>query len=203
MDNLSIINPYYAKKETISQLKKAFQQHKNIPEIQLQQFFTDIVYAQLQHEIHLLLWQSLEKPLYSHYASAEVSQVIKTIISNQNLLNLLIKIIDKKISIQDIKAYQLSWKNYSLLHDKLQENTGFDLIIDFTEAWSEQAGGNIIYTNGINQSVTITPAKNAITLIERKKSVQKFFQYCNHYSKGRERKFIVITFHELQLTKDY
>jgi len=74
-----------------------------------------------------------------------------------------------------------------ILNDKYLDKSGIDIIIDITKNWDEKWGGLFTYTDGLGNYVQVPPAENSLTIVKRKKGMNGFINYINHYAKKKER----------------
>lgn len=184
-----MINPEYLQKENWQKLQEAFRA-ADFPSITLFDFFNEDFYIQLKEEMIKLDYHHEHKLLFHSYAVAEVPDEILNIFNSPEFLKIMSVIINKKIKIITPKAYLFSWKDYTILHDQALEELGTDLIFDFTDDWSDKAGGTIIYKDEEGNFVKLPVVGNMLAIVERKEGVQKFLQYVNHYGTERKRYLI-------------
>ncbi|HLC98017.1 MAG TPA: hypothetical protein VJC21_04515 [Candidatus Nanoarchaeia archaeon] len=171
----------------VKQIKTELQKRSAVPSIQLFDFFEEKEYWRLRKAMQHLPFRHEKKLLYFSYSAAAVPQHLLP----SGLLAFLEQVLGKKP--QHWMAYRFSWKDYCLLHDKSIEKPGTDLILDCTEEWPKNAGGKLIYTDAEGNGYPLAIQGNSLAIIVRKKGIQKFFQYVNHYSRGRERLLLLGT----------
>lgn len=169
------------------QIKKELRKKSSVPSIQLFDLLEEKEYRRFQQAVHHLPFRSEKKLLQYSYRTAAVPPRLFP----PEFLAFLQQVLGKKP--RQWTAYKLSWKEYRLLHDKSVEKPGTDVLLDLTEHWPEKAGGAVIYSDTQGDAYPLAVQKNVLSIVVRKKGVQKFFQYVNHYGKGKERLFVVGT----------
>ncbi len=180
------INPIYVKEETITKLKQLFQTDKDIPHLQLHQFFTPNSFQLLQKQFLNQKYSSHKKPLLFSYSIGKSPHLID--------LSVLSSIIKQKISQIPFKSYQFQHKEYILRNDKTKKSVGIDLIIDLTPHWSDSYGGVLSYTQG-KHTIILPSHPNSLTLIKKNQHTQKYLTYINHYAKKHKRTLLVASIH--------
>jgi hypothetical protein len=184
MTNNSSINAFYLQEKTKKQIS---QQLKKEKVVQLEKFFTKEMYAQLRKLARTSKYIQAIKPLGSTY---HVAKTKNTLFLLRDLSAFLQQIVKKKIRTIDVDLLYLTWKDYSILHDDMLNKAEF--IIDLTEGWDQDAGGNVMYTDGYGNFITLVPGGNTLT-IANSSSLKRFFQYVNHYGKNKKRYLLVCT----------
>ncbi len=186
-----MVNPIYKKIETVQQLKHLFQQNTLLPSIQLHNFFTEQEYNKIKSLTASSQFQHQKNPLLCSYSAASIKKELSSFI--QAIPQIVSSIVKKNISLQNFKLLQFQHKDYTLLHDKNIEPSGYDIILDLTEHWQPDYGGNLIYTNGQGQVFTITSKPNTLSIIKRTKHFQKYIEYINHYAEKNKRYILIGT----------
>lgn len=179
---LQTVNPLYLDK--IEEIKKSFQSNKDFPSIQLPDFLTN--FEELKSKITKINFKKDTNLLHHRLSKAEIE------LDLPELAEFLSKILNKKIKTLNFTAFMLEWKDFMILNDDCVEKPGIDIMLDFTENWDSESGGQIIYTNGKGENYTIPVLKNSLTMVERKKGLQKFFKYVNNLANNR-RYFLVLS----------
>jgi hypothetical protein len=180
------LNPIYLKEETKQKVRKSFL-HGEFPAVILQNFLSKEFYTQLAKKVSVLEFKKEHVVIHHSYA------VSKTQLSSKELVDFVSFLTKKKIDGLNFKAYLLTWKDYLILNDKYLEKPGIDIVIDLTEEWNPEWGGILTYTTGRGTVYPIPPAANSIAIVERKKDLQKFIQYVNHYAQGKKRLLLIAT----------
>ena len=176
------INPSYLSKDNLKKIKESFI-NSEFPAVILKDFFNTKSFEELNKKVNSLNFKK-EVNLLSHsYSSSDID------INSKEFLDFLSKIFSNKNKFT-FKAYKFTWKDYTILNDEFIEKPGMDIIINISD-WNPRGGGIINYTDGKGDAYPITAEKNSIAIINRKKGIQKFVQYVNHYGKDRERIFII------------
>ncbi|MBI5066535.1 hypothetical protein HZA97_09985 [Candidatus Woesearchaeota archaeon] len=178
-----MINKTYLTK--IEEIKKAFHTNKYFPSIQLHNFL--INFEELKKKVDKSKFEK-ETNLLSHRLSK--AELKLDILEFREFLS---KILNKKITNTTFTVYKLEWKDFKILNDDCVEKPGIDIILDFTENWNTESGGQIIYSDGSGENYTMPVLKNSLTIVERKKGVQKFFKYVNNLAGNGKRQFLLLS----------
>lgn len=180
------INPAYLKEETKKKVRKSFL-HSDFPAVILKDFFSKDYYQQLQKNISSLNFKKDLVVLHHSYAVSNFKIVSK------ELLDFLSFVTKKKIDELIFTVYLLTWKDYMILNDKYLEKLGIDVVIDMTDGWNPDWSGVITYTDGRGTVYPLPPVGNSLVVVERKKGLQKYVQYVNHYGKEKKRLLLVVS----------
>lgn len=170
-----MLNPTYNDKKTLTKIRQ--QLNADFPSIQLHKILTRAAYAQLR--------QKLLARTYTHERIADKHSYARTPLRAEHLtaiITLIENIIERKFKNTELYAYQMRWKDYTLMHDeKTKECTQF--ILDFTEDWNESWGGTTIYHD--QDYHIIPPHHNTLIIVKRSKQTQQFIKYLNNHAKER------------------
>ncbi|MBI1968895.1 hypothetical protein HYS49_03215 [Candidatus Woesearchaeota archaeon] len=176
---------------SVEQIKAELRKRSAVPSVQLFGLFDEERYRRLRKAVQHLPFRQEKKLLYFSYAAAPIPRKILP----PELPIFLEQVLGKSWKKPSRwTAYRLSWKDYRLLHDKSIEKPGTDVILDLTENWPEKAGGTIIYMDTDGNGCPLAIRSNSLAIVVRKRGVQKFFHYVNHYGRGRERLLMIGTF---------
>ena len=113
-----------------------------------------------------------------HFRYSKTSMIMNT----KHLEDFVSKIINNKIKIKG-SIYKFRWKDYTLVH---RQKAGYDVIIDFTDAWDERYGGLVFYKDQDGNNNKLLPKPNTLIVVKRKR-VQRFFKYVNNLAGKKER----------------
>ncbi len=180
------VNPSYAQDENKQKIRKSFL-HSEFPAVMLKDFFSKEFYAELKKKVHSLSFKREAAILHHSYAVSDIK------ISSRELCNFVSFITKKKIEEITFTAYLLTWKDYQILNDKYVEKPGIDIIIDVTDDWNSDWGGVVAYTDGKGTVYPISAGGNSLAIVERKKDLNKYIQYVNHYGKDKKRMLLIAT----------
>ena len=133
----------------------------------LRDFFTKEEYKELRNKIAELDFKKDVNIVHHSYSQAEFSFK------------------DDFFGNLKCKTYLFTWKDYQILHDKFVEEPGIDVIIDLTDHWNAQWGGVVTYVDGSGDYTEILPLANSVAIVKRKKGMNRFVRYVNHYAKGK------------------
>ena len=180
------VNPAYLDEEAKHKIRKSFL-HGEFPAVIIKDFFSKEFYAELKKKAYSLSFKRENIVLRHSYAFSNLN------LSSRELCDFVSFVTKKKIEEVSCSAYLLSWKDYMILNDKYLEKTGIDVIIDLTEDWNPEWGGVITYTDGKGTVYPISPAGNSVAIVERKKDLNKYIQYINHYGEEKKRLLLIAT----------
>jgi hypothetical protein len=187
-----MINKIYLETGAIQRIQEQFLSNKKIPNIHLHYILDNSIYDKIRNKLLRLDLKKDIEILTHSYKVASLSQNIRGLINNKELLKFISFIINKKVRKINALCYSFKWKDYTLLHDKEKEKAGFDFILDFTEDWNEYAGGQILYTESKGEGLVVPAVGNSLLLVNRKnKHARKFVKYVNHHA-GKNRRFLMI-----------
>ena len=193
-DGTLTFNPAYKNQETISQIRRAFSKNTNLPSVTLQKFFDESVYSSLQSAFRKQKFTKKADRMHYRYSTSPLPKALKEILNDENFIALCSRILDTKMKGIEGAMHSFGWKDYTLLHDEAIEQPGFDIIMDFTDAWPKDAGGISVYVDGTGNYHHIPSSSNTLTLASRKEGVSKFVQYVNHKAGQRSRMLFLGTF---------
>ncbi len=178
------VNSAYLKEKNKQKIRKSFL-HGEFPAVILKDFFSKEFYVEWQKKASSLNFKRDAVILHHSYALSNIK------LASPELLNFLSFVTKKKIDELNFTACLLAWKDYQILNDKYLEKTGVDVIIDLTDEWNAEWGGAVTFTDGKGTVYPISAEGNALVIVERKKGLQKYIQYLNHYGKDRKRIFLI------------
>ncbi len=187
------INETYNEKETITIVKEIYKQNPKVPSATLQQFFTEYSYKRLQKEVINTKKEVRIDYLHHKYKECPGPKELESFLNKKEFIKLLHKITGKTYNKISLKSFVLSWKDYSLIHDKHIEKPGLDIIIDLTESWDYKDGGAVIYVDGTGDYAPVISERNSLTIVKRTPTVRKFIKYINNRAKGKERTLLIGT----------
>lgn len=178
------INPVYLKEDMKQKVRRSFL-HSDFPAVLLKDFFGKEFYAELKQKASSLDFKKEVVVVHNSYAVSNFK------LNSKGLLDFLSFVTKKKIDEVNFTALLVTWKDYMILNDKYLEKAGIDVVIDLTADWDSQWGGIVTYTDGRGTASPLTPAGNSLAIVKRKKGLQKYFQYINHYAKDKKRLFLI------------
>ena len=187
------INEAYREKDTMAIVKEIYKQNPKVPSATLQQFFTESSFKKLQKEIASAKKEIKSNPIQHRYKECAAPKELESFLKQKEFMKLLHKITGKTYRKITLKSLVLTWKDYTLMHDKFIEKPGLDIIIDFTENWDYKNGGAVIYVDGMGDYVPVTGERNSLTIVKRNPTIRKFIKYLNNGAKGKERTLLIGT----------
>jgi hypothetical protein len=185
-----MVNPLYAQQKTIVQIMNMFNAQKDLPSIQLPNFFTDAEYGDLKKKVLKLKSKKIYDPVKyrMHLASVPSSFV------SEDVLKFIAMVTGKKVAKLQLQALSFSNGDYTLICEEDGSVPGIDIMFDFSDDLDKNIGGSAIYVDGTGEYFKIPPKGNSLTLVKRpKKNIRKFVQYLNHYAKNKKRILVIAT----------
>ncbi|MBI2666378.1 hypothetical protein HYX13_02085 [Candidatus Woesearchaeota archaeon] len=193
-----MINKAYLDGESLLKIQNTF---KTEGSALLFNFFDEETLLEIKKTLSSLPFKEEKEVLKHNYAKCSPKLILKNIplkniFQSKEFLGFLSFVLNKKISSLSFSAYSFTWKDYTLLHDEVQEKPGVDIILDLAavhhENWNEAWGGVITYLDGSGEFRKLPVRKNVLALVERKTpEEQRFVQYVNHYAEGKKRYFLL------------
>lgn len=185
-----MINKIYFKGENTARLKGIFLANERLPSIIMPDFLEKKDYAALENAVKRCKYKIEKEPMHFRYSASETPKIFSNMINSKGTSQLISRIINKKIKKIGGKLYNFGRKDYTLLNDEKMEKPGFDIIIDFG-GWDGGFGGMITYSDGMGNSDALEPRPNTLTIVKRKKGMQKFVKYVNNEAGKRKRLFFM------------
>ena len=187
------INPLYLVPETITQIEKTFNSHKEIKSIQLGQFLLASKAEKLQKALEKSKWAHAYVPHMYSYSITTNETNFKDFLAllNTNGFKTLLGTMIKK-QIKTVKPHALSFgqKDYTLLHDNIDEKEHILCTFDFTKDWPKNAGGQMVFTHPEAEAMIFQPSCNALNIVAVSKDVHMFVKYIN--ANAAKKRMIVI-----------
>ena len=191
------INPVYLNPGNIAMLQNAFcdQAYLVLREFIQPQLFADLMNATLKFtHVGPANVQSFSKL----YKCDDIWAQIIAWFQSEQFKNFLESITGLNLSaFTDISVRKFSFEDYTLVHDKIIEPLGLDVIFSFplfsndTNEWNDSWGGQLQYVYEKDSIFTHTPQRNELVLVYRSDAeVHKFVKYVNR-SSCAERKELV------------
>lgn len=165
-------------------IKTAFWKDASLPSVQLGGFLSKTASLALRREIAKLSFSRDDDPINHCYEKAPVPPTLKTLFSSEEFLAFMSFIIEKKARGIDVGIFRFDAGDYALRHEEGAQEPRFDIVFDI-EGLAAGAGGSVVFVDGSGSYHAIAPSPNALTIVKRKRGVQRFVQYHNHYATGR------------------
>lgn len=186
------VNPQYLSTETIKQVEQTFSSAA-IPSVQLGSFLLPekavavrkaiekikFIHKYIPH-MHSYHTAAAEKPLADFYAFLN-SSGFKTLLGT--MLRKEIKIVHPQLLIYE-------HKDYTLLHDTIEQRAATVLFFDFSKDWKEDAGGKTVFVNPNTEPLIFSRMFNAICIAALLPDVHYFLKYVNGVA-GKNKVFLV------------
>ena len=170
----------------MKEINKTFSDEKVVTLFKL---FID--YVRVKEKISGLNLNDNKDPLVNSYRSLELNQSF----FNQDFIEFISLIVGEKIKeFKKITAYQLSWRDYEIIHDKKNNNSTYELILNFTNNWRGEWGGSIFYVDGKGNYIKVPNGENSLTIINKGNKLQRYIEYVNHHALNEERLFVIAEF---------
>ena len=192
LNSTQMLNSIYLNQSVQTQVRDAFYNATPFPSITLYETLTLTAITTLCESMLALPFKHTKNPLLHSFATAPLPKNIQKELS-ASLLPFVSYITKKKRTKLSLTAYKLSWKDYQILHDSLQQQKSTQIIIDLTPVWNPEAGGTITYVDGTGEYLSVPIKNNTLTIIEKNKEVNYFIQYINNKAKNQSRYFLMGT----------
>ena len=186
------VNPQYLTTETIKQVEQTFQSAA-IPSVQLGSFLLPekaaavrkvIEKIKFSHEyiphMHSYHTAAAEKPLAEFYA----------FLNSAGFKTLLGTMLRKEIKTVHPQLLVYEHKDYTLLHDTIEQRAATVLFFDFTKDWSEDAGGKTVFVSPKADPLIFPRMFNAICVAALLPDVHYFLKYVNGVA-GKNKVYLV------------
>lgn len=134
-----MINSFYL--SDVEKIRDSFHQKKDFSHVLLFDFFEAKEFLSLQRELKKCTLRYEKKPMLHSYSSSSLHLSLQKKIFSPEMLGFLRVVVDKKISLKNLKLYSFFSGDYTLLNDSRTEKEGLDIIFDFTERWDSLWGG--------------------------------------------------------------
>ena len=190
-----LIHPQYVLKHVLYAAAERFNREKAL---QLQQFLLPDVFARTSHA--LLKVQSAVLTVPDQYrcrapkrVPASTGELLRWLKSKEAAA-IISTIVQKKVRCRIVGVCILAHGDYSLLHDKLKEPPGYDVILELTPRWDARACGHHSYVTDGKELVRVVPGANTLTIVHRPAGVRRFIKYVNHHAGKDRRLFLMARF---------
>ena len=89
------------------------------------------------------------------------------------------------------EVWSFGWKGHLIVNDSALEKPGIDAVLDLTEKWNDEAGGELIYVDGSGGYAATMPEFNKLLIFRRNKGTHRFVRYVNHLAGKKRRLFLM------------
>lgn len=175
-----MLNPIYNEEKTLAKIREQFK--ADFPSIQLHEILAPEAYTQLRKTLLEPTYTREHIPDKHRYARAPLSKALL-----KNIITFIEKLLNITSTTTDLHAYQMEWKDYTLMHDE-ETKECVEFILDLTQDWDESWGGMTIYHE--EDYHIIPPTHNTLVIIRRSKKTQRFIKYINNHVQ-KKRHFIL------------
>lgn len=187
------INPLYLLPETIAQVEKTFYSHKDIKSIQLGQFLIREKAERIQKALEKSKWAHAYVPHMYSYTVATNESAFKdffALLNTSGFKTLIGTMIKRQIKIVKPHAVSFSHKDYTLLHDGIDEIEHVLCTFDFSSEWPENAGGQMVFRHPEAEAMIFPPTFNALNIVAIEKEVHSFVKYINCHA-AKKKMFLI------------
>lgn len=181
------INPAYLNPQLVPQMQEAFNSHPSIPNIKLGQILDSSSYKNLKSIVIKTKTKLQVDPLEYRFHVADISMPQLT----SALSQFLSQSFNITLKSNKWKLVRMTWKEYSMILDIQKLRNGHDVIVDVTDDFPQNAGGDIVYTIGGKETVEIPASSNTLVVVKITKNTRSFLKYANHYAKVKNRYFLI------------
>ena len=187
-----VINPKYLSDDVLKTAAKYFARENSI---QLRQFLLPEAFAKAARALSNASLGELYVPdQYRWHAPKKIPESVSVLLSwlkSEEASKIISCVANRSIRCALVGISVLTQGDYSLLHDKLKEPPGYDVILDFTPRWDNRACGHHSYVDGNGNELARVPVMpNALAIVKRPAGVMKFVKYVNHYA-GKDRRIVL------------
>lgn len=165
-------------------------QFKKEKSIQLHQFLQFPVYKKASSLTNATLKQISIPDQFSYHTfknPPKTAKLLMQIVKSQGFADFISAIVDKKVKLKQANWRIYTHKDYTVRHDKNKEPPGFDVLLEITPKWHNNACGHHSFVKNGKELIRIPPQANTLSIINRPASVQKFVKYVNHHSNKDKR----------------
>ena len=187
------VNPLYLLPETITQAQKTFNSHKHIRSIQLGQFFLAEKAEKIRKTLEKCSWNHAYIPHMYSYAILTNEKPLKefyALLSSPGFKSLVGTMLKKQIKTVQPHALCFCHKDYTLLHDTIEERDYILCTFDFTKEWPENAAAQMIFTYPETDPLIFSTMFNAVNIVHITNDVHSFVKYVN-CNAGKKKKFLI------------
>jgi len=166
-------------------IDRAAIQFKKEKSIQLHQFLQFPVYKKASSLTNAVLRQISIPDQFSYHTfknTPKIAKLLMQIVKSQGFADFISAIVDKKVKVKHAAWRIYAHKDYTVRHDKNKEPQGFDVLLEITPKWRNNACGHHSFVKNGKELVRIPPVPNTLSIINRPASVQKFVKYVNHHA---------------------
>ncbi len=177
------INKAYMRTDLLHDVRKAFT-ISNPQSIQLHAFLADDALKKVKTAVNKLSFTRNYVPdLHCYDEAKRIPKELRSVFAE--ITALVQFIAKKKLKCKELTIRKFGKKQYTVLHDAYKEKPGVDVMLDLTPAWHPAAGGAMVYTRKGSGVLTIAPAYNTFSIVQRTKSMMRFVKYVNHHAENK------------------
>ena len=167
-----------AYKVEIEKIKKTFEEEGAVT---LFNFLKENEFTKLQKTIRSLQFKQSKNILTHSFSSTEFKL-------DKEIIAFIERIIEQKIS-ENMTVQQFKHKDYMILHDDIKQTESIDIIFNVS-SWSEEFGGQVIYTDGTGDYTQLPVEPSSLTIIRKLTQVNRFVKYVNNKAQNDKRIFL-------------
>lgn len=186
------VNPQYLTTETIKQVEQAFHAAA-IPSVQLGSFLLPEKAAAVRKAIEKIKTTHEYIPHMHSYHTTDAQKPLAdfyAFLNSSGFKTLLGTMLRKEIKTVHPQLLVYEHKDYTLLHDTIEERAETVLFFDFTKDWNDEAGGKTIFVNPNTDPLLFSRMFNAICVAALLSDVHYFLKYVNGVA-GKNKVFLV------------
>ena len=181
--SMAWINPAYVGTRILNDVRRAFD-ISSPNSIQLQSFLSEDNLKKLRAAINKLPFKKYYIPdLHCYEEAKRIPKELRQAL--QEITALVHFISGKKLKCKNLTIRRFGKKHYTVLHDVQKEKSGVDFVLDLTPEWNPSAGGALIYTRRGEDVLTIIPAYNTFSTVNRTRGMMRFVKYINHHAQNK------------------
>ena len=178
-----MLNKHYLHQDVLPDLQTVFQREGSI---QLQHFLEDEWYLKLLDRVKRLHYKQEYYPQYSSFSLAPFSE--KRFL--EPIHEFACKLLGASFQLRTAQAHCFQHRDYTLLHDELQEEEGISVFVELTPRWSVGYGGFTSFIHDNQEMLRILPLGNTLTMVRTYPDMKRFVKYVNHRAERQKRYFL-------------
>ncbi len=204
----------YLQQKTVIQMRELYNQENDsnqkqvIKQLQLQQFFNTKIKTVVKQLFCLDATRKYVPNIYNYSFAQKIRNVQKIddkSDGNKELMNFLalfqseewIKYISFITGIKvvncTLKIKSFGHKDYSLIHDSIEQKKAIIVLVDITPNWKDEFGGYFVLHKG-EEFFVVPSAENSILIYERDQEMKSFVKYVNHHAGKKKKIFLEIEY---------
>lgn len=151
--------------------------------IMFNDFFTKEEYAKVFSLLKRKRFEHIDEPAKCSFAEVESFPELEGMFKSDKFIDFLRGVSGKKKVEVDISVKRFTHKDFTLLHDDDESETGLKFFFIFADSWEENAGGKTIFMTK-KEPLLFPVVGDCLAIVDVKKDMRDFVKYVNHFSRG-------------------